>query len=343
LNYITKTSELKKFLVDIRHAEFIGMDCEFMRRNTYYAVPSLIQLATKEQSSVIDLITLEDASALFKFLNSSESIFILHGAEQDFEIFADLNIKLKKFIDTQIALTISGHTMQTALEKALESELAIMIDKRLQTTDWSIRPLSSEKINYALSDTLHLIDLYECLEKKLKNLGKFNWLIEDSMLLQGNHLNGYIYKFFCKALTSKKSSEINFENLITLLCTRELKAMETNKPRQWIMSDKELRLNSKNDVLAITTDSKELLELQNFYLSQFKKIKTNVMVPTRKLEQKEEKLNALIKDFALKHNIAKEFIASNFEVKAFLLNIPTSRMQASWRIGLLSDLALRAQ
>jgi ribonuclease D len=173
LNYITKTSELKKFLVDIHHAEFVGMDCEFMRRNTYYAIPSLIQLATKEQSAVIDLITLEDASALFEYLNSSESIFILHGAEQDFEIFADLSIKLKKFIDTQVALTISGHAMQTALEKALESELAIKIDKRMQTTDWSIRPLSREKIDYALSDTLHLIDLYQCLEKKTKKLRQF--------------------------------------------------------------------------------------------------------------------------------------------------------------------------
>ena len=343
MNYITKTSELKKFLVDIERAEFIGMDCEFMRRNTYYAVPSLIQLATKEQSAVIDLIELEHASALFEFLNSSESIFILHGAEQDFEIFADLNIKLKKFIDTQIALTICGHSMQTALEKALESELAIMIDKRLQKTDWSIRPLTGEKIEYALCDTLHLIDLYQGLEKKIKYLDKFNWLIEDSMLLQDNYLNGYIYKYFCKALTSKKSNEINFENLIALLCARELKAMETNKPRQWIMSDKELRLNSKNDELAIPVDSKKLLELKNFYSSQFKKIKTNALVPTRKIEKMEEKLNALIKDFAIKHNIAKEFIASNFEVKAFLLNIPTSRAQARWRIELLSELALTAQ
>ena len=64
----------------------------------------------------------------------------------------------------------------------LESALGISIgkDKKLQRSDWTLRPLSRESLDYAADDVRHLLSLRDTLKSKLCDTGRLGWVLEES-------------------------------------------------------------------------------------------------------------------------------------------------------------------
>ena len=55
----------------------------------------------------------------------------------------------------------------------------VAIDKSMRRTDWAQRPLSSQQIDYALSDVVHLRAVYDKLIARLKKTQRLHWLDEE--------------------------------------------------------------------------------------------------------------------------------------------------------------------
>ena len=63
-----------------------------------------------------------------------------------------------------------GYFRDLVSELLIIEFLKIKIDKSFQFTDWSIRPLSKSKIDYAANDVNYLCDVYEIQKELLKKL-----------------------------------------------------------------------------------------------------------------------------------------------------------------------------
>ena len=167
---IHTNDQLKKFYLKCQKHEIVAVDTEFYRVNTYYPKFCLLQMATTDETVLIDPINKKlDLTLVKKILYSSKILKVFHAAQQDLEIFFNLYKKLpKNIIDTQICISILGISNSLGYADSLDFFLKKKIDKSYQFVDWRKRPLSKKKINYASNDVKYLIQLYLEIVERLK-------------------------------------------------------------------------------------------------------------------------------------------------------------------------------
>lgn len=123
----------------------------------------LIQIATAQKVYLIDPFVVEDLAPLAAIFGAAAPVKIIHNAKFERKILAGVGLELDGVIDT-IELSrqrrgpdvLGGH----ALDLVCERELGIAIDKSMQTSDWTTRPLSPEQIAYAAMDVEVLLKLH---------------------------------------------------------------------------------------------------------------------------------------------------------------------------------------
>ena len=74
---------------------------------------------------------------------------------------------------------VCGYGDAISYDKLVKQLLGIEIDKSSRFTDWSQRPLSNTQLKYALTDVTHLRNVYEKLNKQLRENGRETWLVEE--------------------------------------------------------------------------------------------------------------------------------------------------------------------
>lgn len=124
-----------------------------------------VQLADSEANYVIDALAIRDLSPLREVLEHPAVLKIIHNAEFERQMFAPLGMKIEAVFDTLLASRRKprkgpihgGHR----LDEVCERELGIFLDKTLQTSDWTVRPLSLEQLRYAAIDAEVMIPLHD--------------------------------------------------------------------------------------------------------------------------------------------------------------------------------------
>ena len=166
---ITKTDDLREFCDQHTDARYITVDTEFMREKTYWPEVCLIQVGGPSDAACIDpLAPGIDLQPLFDLLQNEAVLKVFHAARQDMEIFFHISGVLPRPIfDTQIAAMVCGYGDSVGYETLVTSLTRARIDKSSRFTDWSLRPLSTKQLNYAISDVTHLRLIYEKLSAKL--------------------------------------------------------------------------------------------------------------------------------------------------------------------------------
>ena len=240
---IHTNDQLKKFYLKCQKHEIVAVDTEFYRVNTYYPKFCLLQMATTDETVLIDPINKKlDLTLVKKILYSSKILKVFHAAQQDLEIFFNLYKKLpKNIIDTQICISILGISNSLGYADSLDFFLKKKIDKSYQFVDWRKRPLSKKKINYASNDVKYLIQLYLEIVERLKKKKIFK----------------DIYTRHCKLLDRKvylkkpnlawKKIKINNKNahklnLLKEICKkREMTAKKRNIPVKRLIRDQDIK------------------------------------------------------------------------------------------------------
>ncbi|HRT22439.1 MAG TPA: hypothetical protein P5318_20190, partial [Candidatus Hydrogenedentes bacterium] len=92
---------------------------------------------------------------------------LIHNAQFETRMFAQYGIRIHPVYDTLIVSrkkhrkgAEGGHK----LDDVCERELGIYLDKSLQTSDWTRRPLSPEQLAYAAVDAEVLLALHRAFE-----------------------------------------------------------------------------------------------------------------------------------------------------------------------------------
>jgi len=176
---ITTSQALAELCGRLAKADFVCVDTEFMRENTYWPELCLIQIADSEEAAAIDPLAKDiDMSPLLDLLVDNEDVLkIFHAGGQDVEIVYNLTGKTPHPIfDTQIAMMAVSQSEQIGYSNLVESWLGLTIDKGARFTDWSRRPLTERQIEYAIGDVTHLAEIFPKLLKRLIKTGRGTWL-----------------------------------------------------------------------------------------------------------------------------------------------------------------------
>ncbi len=161
----------------------IAVDLEADSMYHYKEKVCLLQISTKRQNALIDPLAVKDISRLAPLFSDNSVKKIFHGADYDIRsLHRDFKLEINNLFDTQLASMFLG-CRQTGLSAIVKKRFNIMLEKKFQKKDWSVRPLPEDMMCYAASDTVHLIPLTEILIQELRKKGRLHWVLEECQYL----------------------------------------------------------------------------------------------------------------------------------------------------------------
>lgn len=240
---ITTTDALADLCARLAKADFVSVDTEFMRENTYWPELCLIQIADTEEAAAIDpLAPGLDLSPLLELLTDNEDVLkVFHAGGQDVEIIYNLTGRTPHPIfDTQIAMMAISQSEQIGYSNLVESWLGLSIDKGARFTDWSRRPLTERQIEYAIGDVTHLSKIFPKILARLRKTGRGEWLDAEMEKLADpdNYRNDPTVAW--QRIKAAGRNPAMLGRLKALAHWREIEAQDKNIPRGRIARDETL-------------------------------------------------------------------------------------------------------
>ncbi|MGI8942743.1 MAG: ribonuclease D [Qipengyuania sp.] len=240
---ITTTDALAQLCERLSQSDFVTVDTEFMRENTYWPELCLVQIANEEEAAAIDpLAEGIDLKPLWALMCDNEDVLkVFHAGGQDVEIVYNFTGKTPHPIfDTQIAMMAISQSEQIGYANLVESWLGITVDKGARFTDWSRRPLTERQIEYAIGDVTHLSQIFPKILDKLVKTERGAWLDAemDRLADPENYANDAGSAW--KRIRSPGRNPQVLGRLKALAAWREGEAQHKNIPRGRIMRDETL-------------------------------------------------------------------------------------------------------
>lgn len=239
IQLINTQEEFDKIYNNFEQAKELFIDTEFDRRRTYYAKLSLIQIISRSDKVIIDVLSGIDICKLKNLLINPDIVKVFHAPLQDFEIFLHyFKVLPQNIFDTQIAAVFAYVTQRLVGYDVLAKLLLdVYIDKTLQKANWLTRPLKPSLLEYAIKDTEYLIPMYDILSERLTQENTWDRYRERLQSL----LSKKRYQFSPEKILKKFYYEQNnkhFENrLKNFIILREECAIQLDIPRGFCASN----------------------------------------------------------------------------------------------------------
>lgn len=240
---ITDSESLKSLCERLAQSDFVAVDTEFMRENSYWPDLCLIQIGNTEEAAAVDPKAegLDLTPLLDLMVDNEDVLKVFHAGGQDIEIVYNLTGKTPHpLFDTQIAAMALGLGEQVGYSNLVESLVGKTLDKGARFTDWARRPLDKRQIDYAIGDVTHLATLFPKMLERLRRTGRGDWLDEEMERLAdpSNYENEADLAWKRVRISSRKADVLG--RLKALAAWRENEAKSKNLPRGRIMKDETL-------------------------------------------------------------------------------------------------------
>lgn len=169
--FIQKDAQLQALLPELRSSDVLAFDTEMDSYHSYFDRVCLIQISNDARDLLLDpLSPLLDITPLGSLLAAPEILKIFHAGENDVKALKrEYAFDFGNLFDTHLAAQILGFERH-GLAGLLEQHFNVHLDKKMQTSDWSQRPLTEEQLIYAACDTHYLIRLREMMLTELRRL-----------------------------------------------------------------------------------------------------------------------------------------------------------------------------
>lgn len=178
---IETPDKLKEFFDDNFDVEWLAVDTEFIGEKRFEVLLCLIQVASPKGYYLIDPLVISDLSLFLQLLEDERILKITHAGENDYRLLNNLfGTVPKNIFDIQLAGGFVGHGYPASYGKLVEKELNVLLDKGYAATDWEARPLKKKQLEYALTDVVHLYELYQKMSDKLLSNNRLSWLKSES-------------------------------------------------------------------------------------------------------------------------------------------------------------------
>jgi DNA polymerase-1 len=170
---VTTAEDLAAVAKVLQSAEAIGVDIETTALSPRDGGMRLLQLATPEETFVIDAFEVLDLSPLTEVLEGG-TVKVGHNLKFDYQfLHAIYGISLSPLFDTMLAAQVldgGNYAASYSLEAVVERYLDESLDKAEQRSDWSGQ-LSEAQLEYAAQDARVLLPLRDPLAASLEEEG----------------------------------------------------------------------------------------------------------------------------------------------------------------------------
>lgn len=237
--WIDHRDALQAWLAAVPAEAAVGLDTEFMRRNTFYPQLALLQLGWNGRHALVDPLAFEIGDALQPLLGAGSATTIMHSASEDLETLAPLLPGGPHILfDTQIAAAFVGMGLGISY-RALVAELTgVDLDKGETRSDWLQRPLTASQRSYAALDVVYLKTIHEQLSERLLQRDRSGWHAEDCDRLKrrSTHRDGDAQPQ--RSLRAAAEWPAAQQALLRrLLLWRDRSARRLDVPRPWLLDD----------------------------------------------------------------------------------------------------------
>ena len=156
---VTDPRGLRELLADLAGCEQVAVDTEADSFFSYREKVCLIQVTAGERDYLVDPLADFDLAPLGELFEDPGREKVFHDGEYDVLILKrDHGFTFRNLFDTRVAASALG-VQAPGLAAVLESRFGVRLDKSMQRSDWSARPLSERQIDYARLDTHFLASL----------------------------------------------------------------------------------------------------------------------------------------------------------------------------------------
>lgn len=163
----------------------LALDTESNSLHAYRERICLLQIGTREETFLVDPLAIPDLSTLGELLDNPSIVKILHGSDYDIRSFdRDYGFNIQSLFDTETAARFLGQTSPN-LAAVLETFLEVSIPKsrKIQRSNWAVRPLTQLAQEYAANDVHYLVQLAQQLQQHLARMERLEWVQEECQRL----------------------------------------------------------------------------------------------------------------------------------------------------------------
>ena len=362
MRVISSTSDLHSLCGDLSSADFVTVDTEFLREQTFWPQLCLIQIAGPAGEAIVDpLAPGLDLDPFYRLMTNQQIVKVFHAARQDIEIVYTKTGQVPgPVFDTQVAAMVCGFGESISYVNLVKKITGADIDKSSRFTDWSRRPLTDKQLVYALGDVTHLRDVYKALNTEIATTGRLSWLAEEMGTLTDPATYDTDPEKAWQRLKLRVKSRKSLAVLVELAAWRERLAQAQDVPRGRVLRDEALydianqmpqtpealgALRTLSDGFARSQRAKEIIDVVKKGLARDAK-----SLP--KLEQGQalsaeatatlELLKVLLRASAAEHRVAPRLIADSEDLELLATEAePDIPALKGWRRTLFGEDALR--
>jgi len=239
VTWIDSAPPLAERLARWGHGVPVAMDTEFVRERTFWPNLALVQLAIPGDIVLADSTAAGICEVLGSWLTQPASLKIMHAAGEDLQALrVACGVVPAQLFDTQIAAGLAGVGASMSYQKLVEQLTGVTLSKGETRSEWLQRPLSDAQRDYAADDVRHLHALHAQLSVRLAELGRSHWLAQECTRQLDNERNQQPDPWPHLSLRSAQMlAPLAQWRLCRLLHWRERQAVESNRPRTWILDN----------------------------------------------------------------------------------------------------------
>ena len=242
---VTDNQQLKLLCARWHSSDYLTLDTEFIRVNTFYPLPGLIQLGAGEEIYLIDPLQIDEWDEFIALMSDTGIVKIIHSGSEDLILFLDFFKCLPaSLFDTQKAAAFLGYGASISYLNLVRELTGIELAKGETRSDWLQRPLTSQQLDYAALDVAYLPLIYRELRQQLDKRGRLQIVLAEcekmrQIALATEDESNWI-DLYLQMGAAWRLNETQLGALQPLCVWREQQARIRNKPRTWIARDSDL-------------------------------------------------------------------------------------------------------
>lgn len=169
--WVDRPEQLLQAVERLEQAPVVAIDAEFTQARSHVQVEisgprlALLQLAIDGQCYVVDALRLRDLEPLNAVVANSAHLVLLHGAGADLRVMAERGLDVAHYYDLEATSRSVFGQHESSLAAMLQRAFNVRLDKSLQRTDWTRRPLPPAMVAYAARDAEMTLALYYWLQE----------------------------------------------------------------------------------------------------------------------------------------------------------------------------------
>jgi ribonuclease D len=251
VNQVSNQNELNDCVRFLFNQKSIALDLEFDKNRYRYGFTlCLLQVAAEDQIFVIDPFNRVDLTEFYRLLERKDQQIIVFEFGEDLRLLHTKGCRPSNIYDISTASKLLDNS-QLSLGNLALKYLGIEMVKTAQKSNWVLRPLTKEQIEYAADDVRYLFEIEALLKAEIEAKGFGAWVEEENTSFEESVFEADDEFEYLKHKDKRGFSQHHWHLFADLMHMRESFAQQINRPAFQVV-DKEFLIELAKDPAYIT-------------------------------------------------------------------------------------------